>query len=376
MTRGEGGQNLIGAEQAPLLGLIRTQELLAARGDRRRRAVLHPRARLRLLEERRRDAARSGTTTPSLGDVVWAIRTLPARRDHHPLPAGAGETHGHHTASAILARRGVQGGRGPGLHPEQLKRCAVAGEAASSGTRRRAGPSSEAETSPASCKLDVGGYNPLLGALLRRDRRARAAACTRARASARRPPRGRALEYFSCSPATPGSSSILDGVDITLGPRSPAAEAWRASSRRRAAAFIAGGAARSIPALLAARDALAALADQPWKAEKLQRAGGAHRRLRRAVREADAADAVGGRRAATSRSRVTAVEPLAGAGDAARGAPPGERRRRRRTRRCADRTSRSTVERTSSSPGTRRSPSPYWLAAPPGAGTWTSTIRR
>ena len=31
LTRGDGGQNLIGSEQGPLLGLIRTQELLAAR---------------------------------------------------------------------------------------------------------------------------------------------------------------------------------------------------------------------------------------------------------------------------------------------------------------------------------------------------------
>src|SRR4051812_6468345 len=31
LTRGDGGQNLIGNEQAELLGLIRTQELLAAR---------------------------------------------------------------------------------------------------------------------------------------------------------------------------------------------------------------------------------------------------------------------------------------------------------------------------------------------------------
>ena len=30
-TRGEGGQNLIGPEQSELMGLIRTQELLAAR---------------------------------------------------------------------------------------------------------------------------------------------------------------------------------------------------------------------------------------------------------------------------------------------------------------------------------------------------------
>src|SRR5579862_9978168 len=32
-TRGEGGQNLLGPEQGPLLGVIRTQELLAARRD-------------------------------------------------------------------------------------------------------------------------------------------------------------------------------------------------------------------------------------------------------------------------------------------------------------------------------------------------------
>src|SRR4051812_49801441 len=31
ITRGDGGQNLIGSEQGPALGLIRTQELLAAR---------------------------------------------------------------------------------------------------------------------------------------------------------------------------------------------------------------------------------------------------------------------------------------------------------------------------------------------------------
>jgi hypothetical protein len=31
LTRGDGGQNLVGAEQGPELGLIRTQELLAAR---------------------------------------------------------------------------------------------------------------------------------------------------------------------------------------------------------------------------------------------------------------------------------------------------------------------------------------------------------
>jgi hypothetical protein len=44
MTRGDGGQNLIGDEQGDLLGVIRTQELLAARRIDGGRAVLHPRS--------------------------------------------------------------------------------------------------------------------------------------------------------------------------------------------------------------------------------------------------------------------------------------------------------------------------------------------
>ena len=63
MTRGGGGQNLIGGEQGELLDVIRTEELLAARRDRRRAPVLHPDARLRLLQARRRDARACGATT-------------------------------------------------------------------------------------------------------------------------------------------------------------------------------------------------------------------------------------------------------------------------------------------------------------------------
>ena len=50
MTRGDGGQNLIGPELGDQLGVIRTQELLAARRIDQRSAILYPRERFRVLE--------------------------------------------------------------------------------------------------------------------------------------------------------------------------------------------------------------------------------------------------------------------------------------------------------------------------------------
>lgn len=103
ITRGDGGQNLIGAELGPLLGIIRTQELLAARkidGGHQffTRAndfgySKHPDETLKLWEKEE-----------VLSDVVYTIRKfrpdIIINRFDHTTP---GETHGHHTTSAILS---------------------------------------------------------------------------------------------------------------------------------------------------------------------------------------------------------------------------------------------------------------------------------
>ena len=103
LTRGDGGQNLIGPEIRELLGVIRTQELLAARridGGQQffTRAndfgySKHPDETLEIWNKEK-----------VLGDVVWAIRTFKPdviiNRFNHRTP---GTTHGHHTASAMLS---------------------------------------------------------------------------------------------------------------------------------------------------------------------------------------------------------------------------------------------------------------------------------
>ncbi len=103
LTRGDGGQNLIGPEIRELLGVIRTQELLAARrvdgGEQRFTRAndfgysKHPDETLEIWNK-----------DEVLSDVVWAIRTFKPdviiNRFDHRTP---GKTHGHHTSSAMLS---------------------------------------------------------------------------------------------------------------------------------------------------------------------------------------------------------------------------------------------------------------------------------
>jgi LmbE family N-acetylglucosaminyl deacetylase len=121
MTRGDGGQNLIGPEVRELLGAIRTQELLAARqidgGEQFfSRAVdfgysKHPDETLEIWNEE-----------AVLADAVWTIRkfrpdVIINRFDHN----SAGRTHGHHTSSAIISYRAFQLAGDPDAFPEQLE---------------------------------------------------------------------------------------------------------------------------------------------------------------------------------------------------------------------------------------------------------------
>ena len=121
LTRGDGGQNLIGTEKGELLGLLRTQELLEARKVDKGRQWF----------TRALDFGYSKTATETLkfwdkqkilSDVVWAIRKnrpeiIITRFD----PNSNGETHGHHTASALLAMEAFDLAADSKAFPEQLK---------------------------------------------------------------------------------------------------------------------------------------------------------------------------------------------------------------------------------------------------------------
>ncbi|WP_304131922.1 PIG-L family deacetylase [Mesonia mobilis] len=121
LTRGDGGQNLIGPEIRELLGVIRTEELLAARkidgGEQ--------------FFSRANDFGYSKTPKETLAiwnedevmrDVIKTIRKFQPdiiiNRFDHRTP---GSTHGHHTTSAMLSVEAFDKAANKDVYPEQLE---------------------------------------------------------------------------------------------------------------------------------------------------------------------------------------------------------------------------------------------------------------
>lgn len=121
LTRGDGGQNLIGPEIRALLGVIRTQELLAARRVDGGQQMF----------TRANDFGYSKTPKETLGtwnkdevmsDVVWAIRKFKPDVIINRFSHDSGRrTHGHHTSSAMLSFEAFDLVGDKNVYPEQLK---------------------------------------------------------------------------------------------------------------------------------------------------------------------------------------------------------------------------------------------------------------
>jgi len=125
MTRGDGGQNLIGTELREGLGLIRTQELLEARkidGGQQFFTTAndfgyskHPDETLSIWDKQE-----------ILAQIVYRIRAfkpdLIIHRFDHRTP---GSTHGHHTSSAMLSEEAFHLANDPNAFPEQLDRVSL-----------------------------------------------------------------------------------------------------------------------------------------------------------------------------------------------------------------------------------------------------------
>lgn len=118
LTRGDGGQNLVGPEIRELLGVIRTQELLAARrtdgGEQ-----LFTRANDFGYSKHPDETLEIWNKEEVLSDVVRAIRKFKpdviVNRFDHRSP---GSTHGHHTSSAMLSVEAFDMVNDPAKYPE------------------------------------------------------------------------------------------------------------------------------------------------------------------------------------------------------------------------------------------------------------------
>jgi LmbE family N-acetylglucosaminyl deacetylase len=258
MTRGGGGQNLIGPELADLLDIIRTEELLAARridGAQQRftrsRDFGYSKTAKEALEIWGHDAA--------LADVVWVIRTyqpdvIITRFDEKP------PNHGHHTASAILAREAFAAAADPSRFPEQLKEGVKTWQA----TRLLHNiPNWNDEPPPKEAlSLDVTAYDARLGlsigelaALSRSQHRSQGFGVAA--------DRGATTERFLNLAGKPAAKDILDGVPVGWERFGAKGDKVKRALDEARANLVRDEPERAVPALLAARAALAALPDEP-----------------------------------------------------------------------------------------------------------------
>ena len=120
LNRGEGGQNLLGDEQGPLMGVIRTQELLAARRDDGGSQYFTRTIDFGFttsLEETMKNWGHD----KALADIVWVIRKQQPDVIMLVFSGTPSDGHGNHQASAILGREAYEAAADPTRFPEQLK---------------------------------------------------------------------------------------------------------------------------------------------------------------------------------------------------------------------------------------------------------------
>lgn len=272
LTRGDGGQNLIGKEQGELLGLIRTQELLAARRTDGAEQFF-TRANDFGYSKNPEETFTFWNKDSILSDVVLTIRKFKPDVIICRFPTTGEGGHGHHTASAILALEAFDAAADPSRFPEQLKVTQVWKARRIFWNTFNFGTTNT--TSPDQLKTDVGAFNPLLGESYGEIASAsRSMHKSQGFGSARQ--RGSSTEYFKLLKGDSAKTDLLAGVN-TKWDRLRGTEALQRSLEDCIRNFSAEAPEKSVGALVSVYKQLQALDGKNdhlnyWKQLKLKEA--------------------------------------------------------------------------------------------------------
>jgi LmbE family N-acetylglucosaminyl deacetylase len=283
VTRGDGGQNVLGPEFGQELGLIRTHELLSARqldGARQ----FFTRALDFGFSKDYQQTLSVWDHQQVVADVVRVIRTF--RPDvvvtrFSTLPSN---THGHHTASAVVALEAFKVCGDPKAFPEQLKELApwqpkrIMLNGFAAGFRPAGQEVPGAANTNNAIRIDVSGNDPVTGesfsAIAGRSRAMHKTQGFGNAGGGGRGGRGGGAggarpESFQLLDGEPAAKDILDGVDTTWG-RFPGAAEIGQLTDDAIAKFNPQDSSASVPALLAIRARLNKLPTDPVIDEKRQ----------------------------------------------------------------------------------------------------------
>ncbi|HWQ52860.1 MAG TPA: PIG-L family deacetylase [Bryobacteraceae bacterium] len=258
-TRGEGGQNLIGPELGEQLGLIRTQELLAARRVDGA-AQFFTRAVDFGFSKSASETLQKWGHEQTLSDMVWVIRRYRPDVITATFSGTPRDGHGHHQAAGILAREAFEAAADPARFPEQLRHVQPW-----RATRLVHHPYF-AEPAPGDVRIDGGEFNPVLGRSYA-EIAGLSRSMHRSQAMGSPQPKGPSIRYFVTMAGESARKDVFDGIDTTWN-RLPGGAAIGRILSAAAASFDPQNPVKTIPALLQARPLIAAIRD-PWAAVKL-----------------------------------------------------------------------------------------------------------
>lgn len=265
-TRGDGGQNLIGDEQGVPLGLIRTQELLAARRIDGANQYF----------SRAFDFGFSKSTDEALAfwdkqlilsDLVWVIRKTRPDIIFTRFPPDARAGHGHHSASAALAIEAYKAAADPKMFPEQLKKGVDVWQAKRLlwNTFRFPGSTGNSTISDSQFKVNIGDYLPFLG-----QSTGELAAFSRSQHKSQgfgfAVDHGRSTEYFATLGGEAPKEYLWDGIDATWNRVNPNIDALIIPIIQ---AYNPAKPYESIPALISLKKSIQVLPASPWTQKKI-----------------------------------------------------------------------------------------------------------
>lgn len=264
LTRGDGGQNLLGTEQGAALGLIRTHELLEARkldGAQQffTRAIDFG------FSKNTTDTFKQWNEDSITADVVWVIRTFRPDVIICRFPPTSAAGHGQHAASAVVAEKAFKLAGDKTAFPNQLKYVNVWQPTRILWNTFRFGAVNT--TAENQLKVTVGQYDAQLGmgygelAGLSRSLHKSQGAGTQSVA-------GIKTEYFSHVLGEPAKATLFDGV----------AKTWTSQGNADIdqsldniiSAFNFNEPDKSLPSLLVLRKKIMALKDADLKSDKLK----------------------------------------------------------------------------------------------------------
>ncbi|MGB4842943.1 MAG: PIG-L family deacetylase [Ferruginibacter sp.] len=264
LTRGDGGQNLIGDEQGVDLGLIRTQELLSARRIDGAEQFFS-RAFDFGYSKSPEEAMRFWGHDKILSDVVWVIRKFRPDVIITRFPTTGEGGHGHHTASAILAGEAFDAAADPTKFPEQLKQGVTVWQAKRLlwNTFNFGGTNTQSNDQ---FKLECGDYNPILGKSY-----GEIAAASRSQHKSQGfgvpAQRGSVIEYLKTIKGTAPVNDLMDAVDVSWSRAN--ATALTNATNKVIEKFDVTHPEKSIPALVEMYKSVELLKDDFWKEKKL-----------------------------------------------------------------------------------------------------------